>query len=42
MNTGHGPGYRYDRKVGQPGDLRGAMLFFWIVAGICYVLQLIF
>jgi len=37
MNTGHGPGYRYDRKVGSPGDLRGAMMFVLIVGGIAWL-----
>jgi hypothetical protein len=42
MNTGHGPGYRYDRPVGPDGGLRAAMAIFLILGGLCYLLQMIF
>jgi len=42
MNTGHGPGYRYDRRVGEKGDLTGFLMFMYVIGGIIYILSLIF
>jgi hypothetical protein len=42
MNTGHGPGYRYDHRVGEPGGFRAAMAILLILGGVCYLLQGIF
>ena len=42
MNTGHGPGYRYNHAVGPRGGLRAAMAIYLILGGLCYLLQMIF
>lgn len=42
MNTGHGPGFNYDRPVGPEGGLRAAMAIMLIIGGIAYLLQGIF
>ena len=40
MNSGHGPGYRYDEPVGPPGGLLAGWILIAVIAAISWLFGL--